>query len=128
VLPGEGYSTGSAKHCHAECEVLIMVTVRGDEDVAFLTAELLRDVADELWRDGIEMRFTFGHEHGMNPVIDAWYRLNPGRVAVVECDGFGLFAGTSDCLATTIRERLLAAASLPEDRQTWDHTGTLWPD
>jgi hypothetical protein len=112
VLPGEGYSTGSAKHCHAECEVLIMVTVRGDEDVAFLTAELLRDVADELWRDGIEMRFTFGHEHGMNPVSD----------------GFGLFAGTSDCLATTIRERLLAAASLPEDRQTWDHTGTLWPD
>jgi len=105
-----------------------MVTVRGDEDVAFLTAELLRDVADELWRDGIEMRFMFDREHGMNPVIDAWYTLNPRRVAVVECDVLGLSTGTSDCLATTIRERLLTAGSLPEDRQTWDHTGTLWPD
>lgn len=105
-----------------------MVTVRGDDDVALLTAELLRDVADELWRDGIEIRFVFDHEHGMNPVIDAWYTLNPGRVAVVECDVHGLAKGASSCLATTIREQLIATVNLPEERQTWDHTGTLWPD
>ena len=105
-----------------------MVTVQGDEDVAFLTTELLRDVADELWRDGIEIRFAFDYEHGMNPVVNAWYTLHPGRVAVVDCDVYGLAKNTSDCLATTIRERLLAAGNLPEDRRTWDHTGTLWPD
>jgi len=105
-----------------------MVTVRGDEDVAFQSAELLRDVADELWRDGIEIRLVFDIEHATSPVINAWYTLNPGRVAVVECDVVGLPTGTRDRLATTIRERLLAAGNLPEDRQTWDHTGTLWPD
>ena len=104
-----------------------MIAVRGDDDVAVLTAELLRDVADELWQDGIEIRFVFDHEQGMNPVIDAWYARNPGRVAVVECDVPGLARGAGDCLATTIREQLAAAASLPEERQTWDHTGTLWP-
>ena len=105
-----------------------MVTVRGDDDVAFLTAELLRDVADKLWRDGIEIHSVFDDEHGMKFVIDAWYTLNPGRVAVIESDLLGLVTGTSDHLAKTIRKRLLATSSLAEDRQTWDHTGTLWPD
>ena len=105
-----------------------MVTVRGDEDVAILSAELLRDVADELWRDGIEIRLVFDIEHATSPVINAWYTLNPGRVAVVEYDVGGLSASTSACLASTIRERLRAAGIPVEDRKTWDHTGTLWPD
>ena len=105
-----------------------MITVRGDEDVAFLTGELLREVADELWRDGIVIRFLFDHEHPASPVINAWNMLNPGRVAVVERDVVELSRGTSHCLATTIRERLVGAGNPPEDRQTWDHTGTIWPD
>jgi hypothetical protein len=105
-----------------------MVTVRRDDDVASLTAELLRDVADELRSEGIEIRFVFDHEHGMNPRIEAWYVLSPNRVAIVGCEGFGTSLGTGDCLATTIREQLRVAEAIPEERQTWDHTGTLWPD
>jgi hypothetical protein len=105
-----------------------MFTVRGDDDVASLTAELLRDVADELRREGIEIRFVFGHEHGMNPRLEAWYVLNPARVAIVECGEFRSSRGIGDCLAIAIREQLQAAVVAPEERQTWDHTGTLWPD
>src|SRR5690349_12520439 len=104
-----------------------MVTVGGDEEVAFLTGELLRDVADELWRDGIEIRCVFDIEHPTSSTINAWYTLNPGRVAVVECDVGSFPTGTSACLASTIREGLRAARISAEDRQTWDHTGTIWP-
>jgi hypothetical protein len=105
-----------------------MITACGDDDVASTTAELLRDVADELRREGIEIRFVNDHEHGLNPRLEAWYVLNPARVAIVGCDEFGSSLGTGDCLAIAVREQLRATVVAPQERQTWDHTGTLWPD